>query len=394
MMRSAQLLLTPERAAVFSRNSTTEGAHKTLLGPPGGALLGWAAAGGRYDDFKGAAWTIFHSGRVRFSNATPLTDNGEPAWPAPQILTYPKTGPKAFVDGRLNQAADVRIGRPNDDTKQREVMKGLLSASFKTVRTTTGGRLRTALERGAAAPGRLFGYAHIEPGEDTLYAAAIEADDGALSDLEWRTLVAAFDGKVLSLGRGAGTSYGGGYACEARDGEGLDLWPRGRCAQADGKRVRVWALSDCALLDERGMPTFRPTSEALGLPNGGILDERESAISARRYAPWNRTLKGRDLDRQVIEAGSVFTFRYANGVPWDSDGPGSVGLWREAGLGRIWVSPPFLKPEFGDLLVRSGEEVPRYASSAKNSTVIEHERMDRAHRELKGWLGLEEARHG
>jgi hypothetical protein len=304
-------------------------------------------------------WTIFHGGQVRFSNALPLTSDLVPAYGMPQLLMACKHGPDGIVktdDREWIDRANVTVGRPEDEREpggekvQREALKRhwFLTAGGQVVKPDLGSRLRTATRGQRAAEGQLFGYQHVEP---TRYAATIEAE-AVRADL-WQSLMDTFDKKTLRLGRGSGTFYGGAYACRIHQDRGEDLWPA--CGNPrDGERVRVWALSDLALVDAFGAPCFVPAPELLGLPAGGTFCGSDSAISLRRYSPWNGHLRSRDVERQVIAAGSVLTFVYQRDVMQDvasgaaqTSGNSAVGLWREAGLGRIWIAPPMLDVERG-----------------------------------------------
>ncbi|MGH7109003.1 MAG: hypothetical protein ACREFK_01110 [Stellaceae bacterium] len=342
-MRARLVLMSCERA-IFTERAATEGIHPSLACPPGSVLLGWAAAQGPYQAFLDP-FAVFHSGRVRFSNAVPLLGDGTPTYPMPHILVEPKHARGGIAGDRL--APDkLRIWHPDDGVQYDAVdNKGrrFVAADGRVVEPQFGDRLRTATRSGRAAPGQLFGYTHLEPGHR--FAATIEADPGAIGDEDWGLLLGAFRGRTLFLGRGAGAYYGGAYECEVEEG-GAELWPRGS-VPAGAAFVRVWALSDLALLDARGAPCFAPNAAMLGLPAGGELDPHQSPLAARRYAPWNAHLGRRDVERQVIAAGSVLTFAYGAGAP-SGDGPAVVGLWREAGLGRIWVAPPLLQAARGD----------------------------------------------
>jgi CRISPR-associated protein Csx10 len=341
-MKCALILLTAREPAIFTERAATEGQHRTLLHPSGSALLGWAAGEGRYAAFKDAAYTIFHSGHVRFSNALPVAPTGEVAYPIPMLLTMPKYGSDGI------KLETVRVGHPPNEIGkdgnpiQREALKGVfITLSGETIVPRTAGRLRTATRDGRAAAGQLFGYTHLDPSEAPGYVATIEADDDAVTATDWSLLLDAFFDRVLRLGRAAGTSYGGAYDCQLLAEEAAEtIWPKPGDTKGAG-RIRVWALTDLALVDRLGAPSFAPTSEMLGLPPDGIFCGSESAVATRRYAQWNRILDARDIERQVVAAGSVFTFRYSAGAPeWPCRSV--VGLGREAGLGRIWVAPPIL----------------------------------------------------
>ncbi len=351
-MKTLTLLLQSSERAVFFERSATEGAHKTRLHPPGAALLGWAARD--YASFKDS-FAVFHSGRVRFSDALPLNSKGAVLYPMPQLLMEEKHNRGGIQkskdrpgEGTL-QKTKVFVGRPvpaaNGEAVQYDsVGKAMyVSAGGTTFKPEPGSRLRTATEDGRAKKGSLFGYAHIEAG--TCYAATIEADDG-VDDDDFVRLKAAFEGKTLRLGRAASTSYGGEYHCSVV-ADDPEIWPRaGNLASAADELLLVWVLSDLALIDGNGAcPGFHVAPGLLGL-TGFTFAPKCSAISTRRYAPWNNHLARRELERQVIQAGSVLTF-LASQQAKDFTPKVAYGLWQEAGLGRLWFQPPLLNSAHG-----------------------------------------------
>jgi hypothetical protein len=337
--RSALLLLTPGERAVFSEQARSEGQHSTRACPPGAALLGWAARG--YEGWldRGKAEAIFHSGLVRFSDALPLTADGAPAYPVAQLLVTLKHRPS-------NEVRVVR-GPASDEKIQYEAIKGkFVTRDCRFLKPEFGSRLRTATSGGRAELGKLFGFRHVEP-QALRFAATVEADDGVLDDVEWAALLGAFDGRTLHLGRGANSAYGGAYQCKVSNDAGL--WPTPGALGENDKFIRVWALSDFALVDEYGSPASAPSALSLGLEAGWRFCLRESVVSLRRYAPWNRKLSGRDVERQVVAAGSVFTFQREAGATIPKRMNSIVGFAREAGLGRVWPAPPMLQVNCGEM---------------------------------------------
>ena len=189
-MRCLTIELVPEEAAVFSRTAATEGAHATLAGPPGAALLGWAASR-CYEDLGDAAHTVFHSGMVRFSDAVRWVD-GKARFPNPAILLKPKHGGGETVLGR-SRFEEVNNAGKDANQIQAEAVKGewLSLDGEKSKAPETRHRMRTAMEDGKAKEGQLFGYQAIDP-TDLCYRATIETDAGmdVLSDQAWQLLVA------------------------------------------------------------------------------------------------------------------------------------------------------------------------------------------------------------
>jgi hypothetical protein len=399
-MKRALLVLTPTERAIFNTRAATEGVHRSRPHPTGAALLGWAARS-VYDRLTAdRAWHIFHSGTVRFSDALPLVHDGHVAFPAPKILVALKTAGSVVSAGNRLDRNQVWVGRRafKDDEQaggQIEALKvPFLTDQLEVFAPPGGGRLRTATDMGRAKEQALFGYSHLEPvatpgttaADEAIpvrYAATIE---GELEGDEWKMLRDAFTSQPLRLGRASRTSYGGWYKCQwcecsdppvepdpVRDY--FDFWrekPLRDELTSGNVLIRVWLLSDLAVTDDNGVPCFSPASEILGLPAGGELDGTESVTEMRRYAPWNGKLKGRDVERQVIAAGSVLTYRYREPVAEDwkpssakpKTAPLTAGLFQEQGLGRLWVDPPILR-EHKPVLAEEDEAVPAAAGSGE-----------------------------
>ena len=340
--RRVLLLLKQTRPAVFSRSAATEGAHATHDGPTGGSLLGWAAAAGGYNRFTDA-FNVFHSGAVRFGNAAPLGSDGAVCVPMPKLFMAPKhIAGNVETDGAVG--GDVRVGRPPPSTKNESAVQyeHAPAAPFVTPTGRIGKpersqRLRTAIDGGRAAEGQLFGYEHLSAEGRPVFAALLERDE-SVCDADWRRILEAFEGRTARLGRARGTGYGGEYFCR------LVSAPADPAPVPGGTKglLRVLALSDLALADKWGVPSARPDHGMLGLPPAEFVG-RDSAMSLRRHAAWNGKLGARDMERQVIEAGSVLTFKLSEPLSACLPARVSVGLWREAGFGQIWINPPFLR---------------------------------------------------
>lgn len=347
-----ELRLTQSTRASFSARSATEGTHATLSAPTGASLLGWAAGGGRYGRMEDA-FKVFHSGHVRFGDAVPDSGHGTETIPIPRSLAAPKaSGGKATAGNRLNTDLVVNgkerdAETRNQDTQYEAIKPGFMTLDLRLLRGKTGQRLRTATRDGRAATGQLFGLQHVEPGAQADFVARIEIDP-EVSDNDIWALFQAFDGQELRLGRAKGTGYGGGYHCTASlRAVQPEVLPKGTAGQ-----VRVLALSDIAAVNAFGAPAPYPAGSDLGL-QGARFIAAESAVSHRRFAPWNGHLGRRDTERLVIEAGSVLVYDLPNALPADIPARQTIGLWREAGFGRVWLAPPLLA---GHRLTAPGNE--------------------------------------
>lgn len=342
--RRVRLRLRQTRPAIFSARAATEGAHATAAAPTGSALLGWAAA--RYREFDDP-FAAFHGG-VRFGAAVPVGPDGEACAPMPKLFMAPKHERAGGIGEDRRIGATVRVGHPkpknngDDPVQYAEIGKApFVARTGYAVNPARGQRLRTATTDGRAAEGQLFGYQHLAAENRREFVAALEREGDSVSDNDWARLIGAFAGRTLRLGRARGTSYGGEYECVAEPGaEAPETVPRG------AKRLRVLAMSDLALADEYGTPCVEPDRRMLGLPPARFVGA-DSALSMRRWAPWNAKLQARDVERQVIEAGSVLTFELDKELDEELPARAAIGLWREAGLGQIWIAPPFLAGESG-----------------------------------------------
>ena len=341
------LTLVPQRNAVFSGRSATEGAHATLLAPTGAALLGWCAQTAGYETMTDPL-AVYHSGAVSFSDARPVGPyEQDEVIPVPASLTVPKGREKdAKTEAGILDLALVRNGRPPDpeDDEQYEALKDrLMTARYAVIKPQTGQRLRTATHGGRAATGQLFGLQHIVGGPQncglpSAFTARIAIGAG-IDRADAKRIVEAFDGQTLTIGKGRNTGYGGAFACTARilevEDEFLDPEFSGL--------LRVLALSDIAAVNAFGAPAPIIDPADLGLP-GAIFNPQASVLRHRSFAPWNGTLKCRDTERHVIEAGSVLAYT----VP-QPDQSGQVprrqrvGAWQEMGLGAVWLDPSFLR---------------------------------------------------
>lgn len=340
--RTLTLELTAKEAAVFSTNAGTQTTHLTAMYPKGANLLGWVARI-LYDKLSNndVRQTVFHSGKVRFSDAVRITGKGtkaQPVFPNPAILLEPK-----------HQGGEAELGREsynkrfhfNDDgveleaKPQAEAVKGklvtLLGAEAPT--PILHRRLRSAKNGGKNVDAALFDFQSIQPGQ-AKFRATIECDDVKITDEEWNLVKASFNG-TIQIGRGHVTTYGGSYHCEILEEE-PKTWPERTTLGRSCTKVRLWLLSDTAFINEFGSPNLAPSANDFGLDEKWTPLNSETVAMSRRIWPWNGAYSSRDMEYAVIEAGSVFTFvREEAGEiakPFNL-----VGVGQERGFGRVAV---------------------------------------------------------
>jgi len=323
---------------VFSERAGTEGAHDTLDRIPGSALLGAAAAQLYARLSAEQAYAVFHSGRLRFGDGLPAAHDGV-AWPVPMCWHYDKNHkPKeSLADQRI---FNLLLGSAPPKIQFKQLREGYVSASGRWIKPTRNYRMKTAISpaTGRAAEAQLFGYSALQRGQR--FVAQIEADadfDPAL----FARVIEVLQGHLF-LGRSRSAEYGR-VRIEHRTREHAE-----QPGPVNGSMLTLWLLSDLAPCNAHGQPTLELDVAGLGLPAGSRIDWAKTFTRSRRYSPWNAKRHGFDSERQVLMAGGVIHIE----LPEGTDTPAlaaqlsrGIGLYREAGLGRVWVNPPLLATE-------------------------------------------------
>ncbi|MFZ1413174.1 MAG: hypothetical protein WAS73_01135 [Defluviicoccus sp.] len=383
-MKSQAFLLTLLENVVFSERNATTGGHRGLDYIPGASLLG-AAAARLYADSMSSdeQWQIFHSGQVRFGNGLPLSPAGSVCYPVPACWHYEKHGSKPAIDGKFeaNSVFNLQYVRPLPS--QPEAIKaGFVGRDGSHVIPHRQLSLKTAINKatGRRREAALFGYEALTAGQR--FAALLEADDNIDQTLFDRVCDSLVN-DALYLGRSRRTEYGT-VCCEKI--EGATVQPLPASAAYPQSTLVLWLLSDLALDDENGGPTLEPSPALLDvdLPPGKLTPD-QSFIRARRVTLYNRYLRRYDVERTVIAQGSVLTFKFDQSPSQDSIGKlvEGIGLWRELGLGRVWVNSPLLEET---LTFENGTTTPIIAATDPWAGISEPDGED-YEANLVAWLG-------
>ena len=341
MSVSATLELTLRSPVAISATSATVSGHRSLTWVPGAHLLGAAARAMRLDPsapLPERAWRILCSGEVRFGDAWPA-DGREPAFVAPLCLHHPK--------GEVDAAPWnlVRAERPG--TTQLEQLRGRhVSAEGRLVQPRRSHTLRTAMEEGGRArEGLLFGIDALEAGERFL--AQIAADTSQLLEEVIELLLRS---SPIRVGRSRSAEFG------VVDLQRVDGWEDPPQAPPREGELVVWLISDLALRDRAtGGPRLVLEPGDLGLPVGWRRDAQRTFVRTRRYSPFNGARRRPDLERQVLEAGSVVVFRGDTTLDREAieaSLSGGLGDHVQEGLGRVVLDPALLAEPTVTLLSR------------------------------------------
>ncbi|NLI30983.1 MAG: hypothetical protein GX423_13030 [Nitrospiraceae bacterium] len=332
--------------ASFSDRARTAGGHETRPYIPGSALLGACAARLYRDLSADDAFTVFHSGKVRFMNAYPVAFSGEASSvaeeetvPMPFSLHRQKGVEHAPALNFIRFTPDELQEMTDKGIQHQQIRRGFLGLQGSEVGTKTTYRLKTAIDRamgGRAAEGQLYGYEALEGG--TVWHGAICFDDDV--QVVQKQVLDGLNGDIR-LGKSRTAEFG-----QARFEVLQKRQMQGTKAAVEDGRVVLYCKSDLALTDPvTGMPTLTPQAEHFCLPADSRFDASSSFVRTRSYAPFNGQRRAFDCERYVISAGSVLVFDVKSAVSDDCVRVLSAGVgdYLAEGLGDILLNPSFLR---------------------------------------------------
>ncbi len=359
MIKRYQLTLTLLEDGIFSERAASEGGHRSLDYIPGITLLG-ACASKIYQQLGSAAFDVFHSGKVRFGNAYPLSISGEKSLPVPfawhgvkgressQLVDIQR---HRLIAGNILNLAKTAMPKGK---QPKQLRQGYITDALELIQPETSLRMKTAInpETATAAKSQLFGYQAIQAGQ--CFSAYLDFDidldsdndDNKPAGIDQNSIDRVLDALSgeLFLGRSRTAQYGA-VKCEISEQESSSEQHQ-PVAIASDTEITLWFLSDCALLDQYGVPVTAATLKIPGLESATILWDK-SQLRFRRYSPYNSKRRKFDLERQVIEKGSVLSLKPGEelSVQQQNELQRGIGIYREAGLGQIAIQHPLLETE-------------------------------------------------
>ncbi len=361
-MRSFCIELFLESELIQTATASSLGVHHSLDYIRGSSLLG-VAASRCYEKLGDDAFTVFHSGQVRFGDAQFVSADGSRMWPVSLGWLTPKRG-NAEKDGQLDAAQIYSIAQLDAGQVHKLQLQSMRGGYFAHnggyAQMKTSYRLKTAIDRkqrGRAKESSLYGYESLAAG--TTWRAMITIDDEVDPGVD-EALKAVFDQQTLWLGRSRGAEYGRTRSKIVE--QVAEAEPDDTVLQ-----LTIACLSDIALASKvTGLPTCLGQAHHFELPNDWTLVTEASSVTSRRFSPFNGKRRYRDLERVVVGRGSVLTFKGSTEVKLSDIRTkvlAGVGGYRQEGLGQVEVSPWYLNsehPNFRAAPVQAGErKVPR-----------------------------------
>ena len=311
---------------VLQATSNNEGKIESLDFIPGSNFLGIVAS--RYGDFSNS-FDIFHSGKVRFGDATLLYD-GKLTYKMPLSFFHEKLDDSRLFNHHL-------ISNFKQFTQLKQKRKGFITRELDEVSIKHNYTQKSAYdkEHRRSKDSSMYGYNALPSG--LVWQFEVRCDDSVSSE-DIALIKESLVGQKR-LGKSKSSQYGQ-VVISAIDGvqEKIEeLEPR--------EETLLYLKSRVALVDSEGNPTYDLSYLVDGLDEKSIVWEK-SQIRTSSFTPYNRAMETKCYERMVIDAGSVIVLRDVSGEVIEKIKRG-VGVYLAEGFGEILVNPQFLlKEEF------------------------------------------------
>ncbi len=321
-MREINFKVTFLSDIVLQASSNNEGKILDLDFIPGSNFLGMVAR--YYSEFDNA-FDIFHSGKVRFGDATLLVDE-KPTYKVPFSYYKPKEDKKC-----QNVKNHHHIEKFSVAEQLKQIREGFITSDGQVVTPKYNYTQKSAYdkENRKSKDSTMYGYKAIQ--KDTTWQFTVKCDESIDSE----TIVQKLIGKK-QLGKSKSAQYGSIMI------EKLDTKPEDIENLSKLENVVLYAKSRLALFDKNGMPTYQPTPENLGISKDTKILWDKCQIKTLSYTPYNTARKTKDYSRVIIEKGSVIVVDNISKEDIDRLKSG-VGAFLSEGFGEILINPLITK---------------------------------------------------
>lgn len=309
---------------VLPASSNTEGNISQLDFIPGSNFLGMVAK--NYTEFSNS-FDVFHSGKVRFGDATLLVDEQE-AYKVPFSFFHPKLKEERIfhhhflsVEKRkeLGQLKQMRGGYILADMSKGLKVEHLnYNYAQKSAYDSKNRRSKTSA---------MYGYRAIEAG--TQWQFVVKYDKSMSSDDITLLKSILLDSK--RLGKSKSSQYGQIEIIEA--GKSINLSNDIK----ENEELILYAKSRIALVDSEGNATY----DLQYLFDGAKVVYDKCQIRTSSFTPYNGAMQTKTYERLVIEKGSVIVLKGISTEQKEQLQNG-VGLYLSEGFGELLLNPSFL----------------------------------------------------
>lgn len=332
-MRQRNFKVTFLSDIVLHGSSNSEGNIETLDYITGSSFLGMVAK--NYDEFAKTfdTFDIFHSGKVRFGEATPYFEN-KTTYKVPFCFFAPKLDSDK-KEVKNNHFIDYD-NQAELDKQYKQIRSGYITSNFDYINLdhTYSQKAAYDKENRKSKDSSMFGYKAIKKGATWKFTIKFDKD---LDEKIEKQVVENILGEKY-LGKSKTAQYGKILIEELKDFKEENL------ENLNPKEITyVYINSSLALFNVNGMPTFEPTIENLGLTNASINWEK-TQIRTKKYTSYNSKRQTNDYTRLVIEKGSVIALKNASNEDINILKNG-IGGYLNEGYGEVLINPSFLLKE-------------------------------------------------
>lgn len=308
---------------VLPASSNTEGNISQLDFIPGSNFLGMVAK--EYDKFENS-FDIFHSGKVRFGDATLLHEN-EQTYKIPLSYFHKKLDDSIIYNHHHNLKNLKELGQ------LKQLRNGYITKNKKICSVNYNYSQKSGYdkEKRRSKDSSMYGYNSIQSG--TVWQFNLRYHD--ISETDANRIKSNLIGKKR-LGKSKSSQYGQ-----------VEITLNGKNEEIQDTTLKneilLYVNSRLALHDENANLTLNPLHLISGLKDENIVWEK-CQIKTSSFTPYNGARQTKDYERAVINNGSVIVLKDITPEQLDEIKQG-VGANLSEGFGEILINPSFLKDE-------------------------------------------------
>ncbi|MCF6331486.1 MAG: hypothetical protein L3I99_08100 [Sulfurimonas sp.] len=330
---------------VLPATSNTEGNITQLDFIPGSNFLGMVAS--NYDKFEDS-FKVFHSGTVRFGDATILKDDKQ-TFKMPLSYFHEKLNDKKIFNHHriddFSEFTQLKQKRNGYITKELELVEINYNYSQKSAYDKTNRRSKDS---------SMYGYSAID--SCTKWQFSIKYDD-SISPNDLELIKNTIVGKKR-LGKSKSAQYGL-IKIEEIKSEALIL-----SKEILKDEVILYANSRLALIDEEANPTYNLKYLCDGLCDENIVYEK-TQIRTSTFSPYNGARETKDYERVCINKGSVIVLKEISDEQLKNIVSG-VGAYLSDGFGELIANPDFLAQKSFEFKSNNEDEKSKIVLPIKN----------------------------
>lgn len=336
---------------VLLATSNTEGSSVDLDFIPGSNFLGMVAR--EYDKFEDS-FAVFHSGKVRFGDATILQEN-RPTYKVPLSYFHQKLDigeNKAIYNHHLlkdkeslGQLKQIRNGYI---TKENELVSIEYSYAQKSAYDS---------QKRKSKDSAMYGYNAINKG--TKWQFTLKYEDISGKDLE------RIKNNLIGekrLGKSKSSQYG-----RVRISLSANSLEDITSQSSKNQEIYLYANSRLALVDENGNPTYDLKYLCEGLESATI-DYAKTQIRTSTFTPYHGAMQTKTYERVCINKGSVIVLKSITDKQLDEIKKG-VGVYLSEGFGDVLINPSFLSER--ELKLTPSQKEKTTQKSALNNPILQ-----------------------